>query len=603
MMGGMHGGLPGEAHRATDRGKALRRLLGYFRSHIPTLLGVTGLVFLATVLGVFAPRMLGQGVDLLWDFLHGNAGARETGLALTRVMALLLGVYVLTWLANAFGMYLMARVSQTMLFTLRGQIFGKIQRLSLSYFDKTEAGDLISRLSNDTDTINRVFSMGIIRFSSSLLAVTGIIIAMVALNWRLALVSFTILPAMIVSTVFFSRKARRAFRKTRKTISGVSADLQENISAVRVAQAFSRQDRNMSTFRAKNAANRDANVNAETVTAAFSPTMDVLSTIGLAIVLGYGGYLALNDLVSVGLIVAFLQYVRRFFHPIRAITMIWASLQSALAGAERIFEILDNDSMLHDREDAVELGRIEGRVEFRKVSFAYNPDEPVLVDVDLEARPGQTVAIVGPTGAGKTTIISLIARFYDITSGSILVDGHDVREVTRTSLRSQIGLVLQDTFLFGDTILENIRYGRTDATDDEVRLAARSANAADFIERLPEGFDTVLSEGAANLSSGQRQLISIARALLADPRILILDEATSSVDTRTEVLIQAALGRLLEGRTSFVIAHRLSTIRNADMLYVLDDGRIVENGTHDELLARKGVYHGIYMSQFAPAPD
>jgi len=283
--------------------------------------------------------------------------------------------------------------------------------------------------------------------------------------------------------------------------------------------------------------------------------------------------------------------------------MIWASLQSALAVAERIFEILDNDSMLHDREDAVELGRIEGRVEFRKVSFAYNPEEPVLVDVDLEAMPGQTVAIVGPTGAGKTTIISLIARFYDITSGSVLVDGHDVREVTRRSLRSQIGLVLQDTFLFADTILENIRYGRMDATDDEVRSAARTANAADFIEGLPDGFDTVLSEGAANLSSGQRQLISIARALLADPRILILDEATSSVDTRTELLIQAALGKLLEGRTSFVIAHRLSTIRNADMLYVIDHGRIVENGTHDELLARQGVYHGIYMSQFAPAPD
>jgi ABC-type multidrug transport system fused ATPase/permease subunit len=385
---------------------------------------------------------------------------------------------------------------------------------------------------------------------------------------------------------------------TRKTIGGVSAELEENIAGVKVAQAFSREQANVEAFRQVSAANRDANVTAESITAAFAPTLDVLATVGVAIVVGFGGYLVLNNLATVGIIVAFVQYVRRFFEPVRAISMIWANLQSAIAGGERIFELLDTPPAIVDAADAVELPSIEGRIAFEDVCFEYHPGERVLEDVDLVAEPGQTVALVGPTGTGKTTVINLIGRFYDVCGGRVTVDGHDVREVSHASLRSQMGIVLQDTFLFSGTVMENIRYGRLDASDEEVVEAAKLANAHDFIARLPQGYQTELTEQASNLSQGQRQLISIARAVLARPRILIMDEATSSVDTRTELLIQSALSELLQGRTSFVIAHRLSTIRDADQVIFIQDGRIAERGTHEELLAKQGLYHDLYVSQF-----
>jgi ABC-type multidrug transport system fused ATPase/permease subunit len=440
-----------------------------------------------------------------------------------------------------------------------------------------------------------------------LLLIVGIVVAMFMLNWQLALATLFVLPFMFASTIFLSRRARRAFRETRKTIGSVSADLEENISGVRVAQAFAREDENIERFNTLNRANRDANVSAQGVVAAFSPTLDVLSTIGLAIVLGYGGYMALQDppLITVGIIVSFLVYVRRFFQPIQQLAQLYAQLQSAVAGAERIFELIDTKPDLVDLPSAVEMPVIDGCVEFDHVSFHYKPEEPVLRDVSLVAEPGQTVALVGPTGAGKTTLVNLMGRFYDAVEGKVSIDGRDVREVTRASLRAQMGVVLQDTFLFSGSILDNIRYGRLDASDEEVIEAARLANADAFITHLPDGYETELSEQGRNLSQGQRQLVAIARAILADPRLLILDEATSSVDTRTELLIQRALGRLLQGRTSFVIAHRLSTIRNADQLLVLQNGEVVERaaGTpeksaHQQLLELGGEYYKLYTGQF-----
>jgi ABC-type multidrug transport system fused ATPase/permease subunit len=556
------------------------------------------LVLVNTVLTVAAPGLIGQAVDLLWGYVSGDVEAARALSGLNRNMLLLLGSYAGGWAAIMGSFLVMVTMGQNVLYNLRSQIFGKIQELSLGFFDQHEAGDLMSRLTNDTDVINQVLTMGLNRFFSSALTLVGILLAMLALNWRLALVSFSVLPIMVLSTVFFSGRARRAFRLTRKTIGGVSAELEENIAGVKVAQAFSREQANVEAFRQVSAANRDANVTAESITAAFAPTLDVLATVGVAIVVGFGGYLVLNNLATVGIIVAFVQYVRRFFEPVRAISMIWANLQSAIAGGERIFELLDTPPAIVDAADAVELPSIEGRIAFEDVCFEYHPGERVLQDVDLVAEPGQTVALVGPTGTGKTTVINLIGRFYDVCGGRVTVDGHDVREVSHASLRSQMGIVLQDTFLFSGTVMENIRYGRLDASDEEVVEAAKLANAHDFITRLPQRYQTELTEQASNLSQGQRQLISIARAVLARPRILIMDEATSSVDTRTELLIQNALQELLQGRTSFVIAHRLSTIRDADQVIFIQDGRIAERGTHEELLAKQGLYHDLYVSQF-----
>ena len=611
MLGGRHmRGLTQEATKPTEMGRTLRRLLAYFRPFRGLLVEAVALIVVSTLLRLAAPYLIGVAVDQFiapgdqprpaWlEWLLPQEVSRRTGLTVT--MLLLLGTSLLNWATTAGQFYLMTLAGQRVLLQQRRQIFERIQTLSLKFFDRREAGDLMSRLVNDTQVINQVFSGGVVRLASMSLSLVGIIFFMLGLNWRLALVSFTVLPVMVLTTTVFSRWARAAFRRTRRTIGEVSAELQENIAAVREVQAFAREGASVAEFEAVNAANRDANVQAQSILSAFSPTLDVLSTVALAIVAGYGGYLALvfdPPLVSVGVIVSFLLYVRRFYEPIRGIANLYTQLQAAVAGAERIFELLDTRPEISDAPDAVSLPPIQGRVEFDHVTFAYQEGEPVLRDICLTAEPGQMVALVGPTGAGKTTLVSLLARFYDVDEGTIRVDGRDVRQVTRESLRRQMGIVLQDTFLFSGTVMENIRYGRLEAEDEEVIAAARLANAEQFIARLPEGYQTQLGERGHNLSQGQRQLIAIARAILADPRILILDEATSSVDTRTEWLIQQALAELLKGRTSFVIAHRLSTIRNADQVLVINDGHIVERGTHEELLAARGLYYELYNSQF-----
>jgi ATP-binding cassette subfamily B multidrug efflux pump len=565
---------------------------------VSSLLQLLGPYLIGVAVGQFIDP--GDQLQPLWlEKVLAPDTSQSSGLAV--MMLLLLATYVLNWIATATQFFVMTLVGQKVLVRMRTQIFERIQTLSLSFFDRHEAGDLMSRLVNDSGVINQVFSGGIIRLASISLALVGIPISMLALNWRLALASFVVLPIMGLTTTIFSQRAKTAFRRTRETIGEVSAELQENIAAVREVQAFAREESNVAEFRSINAANRDANVQAQSILSGFSPALDVLSTIGLAIVTGFGGYLALAfepQLASSGDIVSFLMYVNRFYQPVRMVAVLYAQLQAAIAGAERIFELLDTQPEIVDAPDARVLPTLEGRVEFDRVSFAYEKDKPVLEQVSIVAEPGHTVALVGPTGVGKTTLISLLSRFYDVQDGAVRVDGHDLRQVTRESLRKQMGIVLQDTFLFSGTVMENIRYGRLDASDEEVIAAAQLANADQFIERLPQGYQTELSEQGRTLSQGQRQLIAIARAVLADPRILILDEATSNVDTRTERLIQRALDQLLKGRTSFVIAHRLSTIRNADQVVVLEKGRVVERGTHDTLLGAGGLYAELYNSQF-----
>ena len=600
MFGGPMGHMRNaREEKAQDVGQTLRRLAVYLKPHWLGLLAVGLLIIVDTLLQLAGPYLIGRAVDQF--IIVGD----RSGLAIT--MLLLLAVYLGAWATRYGEFYGMIVIGNRVLLKLRTHIFDRIQSLSLKFFDEHEAGDLMSRLTNDVDTIGQVLNAGLVQTISSALLIVGILAAMFSLSWQLALATFVILPVMFASSIILSRRARRAFRETRRTIGSVSADLEENISGVRVAQAFAREDENIQRFSELNRANRDANVSAQGVVAAFSPTLDVLSTIGLAIVIGYGGYLALQTppAITVGIIVSFLVYVRRFFQPIQQLAQLYAQLQSAVAGAERIFELVDTEPDLVDLPQAVEMPRIRGRVAFDGVSFHYKPEEPVLKNVSLVAEPGQTVALVGPTGAGKTTLVNLMGRFYQAVEGTIRIDDQDIREVTRASLRAQMGIVLQDTFLFSGSIMDNIRYGRLDASDEEVIQAAELANADAFITRLPKGYQTELSEQGRNLSQGQRQLIAIARAILADPRLLILDEATSSVDTRTELLIQQALGRLLEGRTSFVIAHRLSTIRNADQLLVLQHGEIVERAAstpersaHQQLLDRGGEYYKLYTSQF-----
>jgi ATP-binding cassette subfamily B protein/subfamily B ATP-binding cassette protein MsbA len=519
-------------------------------------------------------------------------------------MLFLLAIYALGTVASRGQVYGVGSVAQRLLASLRARIFDRLQHLPLRFFDRRPVGDLMSRVTNDVDTLNQLFSQGLTQLLGSIFSLVGILVAMLVLQWNLALACFAVIPIMLLTTAFFARRARQAFRLTRETVGDVSAGLQEDIVGVREAQAFNRTERNIARFRERNAANRDANVQAVAITSAFSPAIDVLSTLATALVIGYGGYLVFAGSISVGVLTAFLIYVQQFFRPVQLASQFYTQAQSALAGAERIYNILDEEPEPADPPEARKVGRIEGRVTFENVTFAYEPGRPVLRDVDFEIAPGQTVALVGPTGAGKTTIASLIPRFYDATKGAVSIDGRDVRAYARKDLRENIGIVLQESFLFSGTIADNIGYGRLGASRDEIEAAARTLDAHGFISELPDGYDTVLGEGGGSLSQGQRQLLSFARAVLTDPRILILDEATSNIDTRTEKVIQNALATLLKGRTSVVIAHRLSTIRNADLILAVQDGRVVERGTHEELLARGGLYADLYRRQFRePVPS
>jgi len=589
FRGHFHGAALPEG-RAKDSTTTLRRLLGYTVPYWRRLLAILAMTLAIAAASAFGPYLIGTAID---KFI---ANRQPEGLTL--VMLALAGVYVAGFVARVLQTYLIGWVAQMTLARLRLSIFQALQGQSLQFFDKNEAGDLMSRVLNDVEVINTVMSQGLAQSLGGLFSLVGILIAMLALNWELALASFVVLPAMVFTTSFFSGLSRRAFRKTRQTIGEVSANLQEDIAGVKVAQAFNRTDLNRARFAERNAANRDANVGATAVTAAIFPAMDVLSTIALGIVAGFGGYLAIQGQVTVGVVVAFLAYVQQFFQPIQQLSQLWTSAQSGLAAAERIFGLIDTPVDLKDAPDAVSLGPIQGRVEFKEVEFAYDSANPVLDKVSFVVEPGQTVALVGATGAGKTTIANLIARFYDVSAGQVLVDGVDIRTVTAASLRQQMGIVPQNSFLFAGTIAENIRYGRLEATDEEVQAAAKLVNAHPFISALPQGYATPLGERGGTLSQGQRQLIAFARAILADPRILILDEATSSVDTRTEALIQQALAVLLKDRTSFVIAHRLSTVRNADFVLLIDGGRIAERGTHRELLNSGGLYAELHRRQF-----
>lgn len=579
----------GSEKRTMGDGAVVRRLWGYMQQDRALLLGVGAALVFVSLQQSVAPALIGTAVDQY--IIAGDYPG------LVQTMLQLAGIYVIGYLGFIGQIRLMGIVSQRLLKRLRTDIFSHTQTLSLGYFEREGTGDLMSRLVNDTDVIGNLFSQSLTQALGSVVGLIGIIIAMFVLNWQLALVTLIVLPLMFWVTNYFSTRSRVAYRDTRETLGHLSSHLEEDLTVIRETQAFGRTAFNIHHFEHDNAENRDANIRAAGITAAFAPTMDVLSTLGTAIVAGVGGYLAFEGVITVGVVVAFLNYAERFFRPVQQISTLYTQMQSAFAAGERVFDLLDAEAEIVDTADARPLPEIQGHVQFEEVIFGYDPQVPILKRLSLEAKPGETVALVGETGAGKSTIINLIGRFYDVQGGQVLIDGHDVQAVTTHSLRTQMGAVPQDAFLFADTIANNIRYSKPKAAMSEVEAAAKAARAHEFIVELPNGYETKLSERGAKISQGQRQLLCIARAILADPRLLILDEATSNIDTRTERLVQEALNTLLDGRTAFVVAHRLSTIRHADQILVLDQGQVIEQGNHEALIAQDGTYAKLYHTQ------
>ena len=576
--------------KAVDPRRALRRLLPYLQQYRWRLVLVIACTLVYTLLGLAGPYLMGQAID---EAIAGNDPSGLMTLSL-----LLLAVYLFNNLFHAIANWMMARISQFALKQVRADLFKHLQDLPLRFFDRNPAGELMSRLTNDIDAINQAVSQNVISLFASLLSMLGILVTMFVLNAWLALGTLVVIPILFWFTQFVARYTRKGFRELQKQLGYLNSTMEESLSGGKVVQAFRRNDSAVDSFRQHNQAVYQAGVYANSYALLLMPLTSVLGNFFVIVLSSLGGYLALQGLVSVGIIAAFISYGQNFINPLRMIANIYNSIQAALAGSERVFEIIDTPPEEPCAPDAASFTDIEGQVTFDAVDFEYQAGQPIITDMTLEVQTGQTVALVGPTGAGKTTFVNLLGRFYEIQAGQITIDGRDIRSIPRDDLRRRLGVVLQDTFLFADTVMENIRYGRLEATDEEVRQAALLADADHFIRQLPQGYQTILSERAGNLSQGQRQMLSIARAILADPVILVLDEATSSVDTRTEARIQKALLRLMEGRTSFVIAHRLSTIREADNVVVIDNGRIVEQGTHQQLLAQRGFYHRLYISQF-----
>ncbi len=613
MLGGPARMLMQETSKPQNTLTTLGRFGKFFRPYWFVLVGVMFFMLVSTWTQIMGPQLIKEAVDC-YLFPTGTAECSYgTGIpsdsemysGIGTIVVELLGLYLLGSVMSGAMFYSMNWVGQSSLREMRVQLFKHVNRLSIGFHNEHEAGDVMSRFTNDAQTIQQAFSFGLVQVMSGTLLIGWIMLTMLRENVPYALLSLSVVPFMLIATLYFSNQARKAFRIGRAEMGSVNANLQENISSVREVQAFSREDENISKFEQTNAANRDAMVKAAAYTSALRPVLEALGFVAIAIVVVVGGRSVLrNDpllgtsVITLGTVIAFLQYVQRFNQPIQQIATLWTNIQSAIAGGERIFGLLDEVPNMTDKPDATAMPEIQGKVVFDDVTAEYKAGEPVLKGISFAADPGQMIAIVGHTGAGKTTIINLIPRFYDVTSGSVKIDDLDVRDVKRQSLRSQIGIVLQDTFLFSDTVVNNIRYGKPDATDEEVIAAAKLARADTFVERLPDGYQTVLGERGSGLSQGQRQLLAIARTILADPRILILDEATSSVDTRTERLIQEAFEQLLHERTSFVIAHRLSTIRNADLVLMMEQGEIIERGTHHELIEKQGAYYDLYMSQF-----
>ena len=576
--------------KAKNVSATLARLWTYLERQKARLIIVVVLVAINAVLGVLGPYLMGKALDIYIG--KGDL----PGLA--RLLAIMLTIYLLSSVLTWIQEYLAGYVSQKAVRDMRDDLFTRLQTLGLRFFDQHAHGEVMSRLTNDIENVSNVLSSSATSFINSVLSLIFVAVMMFVLNTWLAVVSLIILPLVVVATRWLSDRSRQGFRLQQEHLGTLNGLIEEIITGERVVQAYDREEQAISDFDKANQNLQRAATRAQIYGGLGGPVINCVSNLGRTVVVVTGGWMAVQQMATVGTIAAFINYAGQFTRPLNMLAQLYNTIQSALAGAERVFETMDELPDLPDAPDAKALEHIHGEVKLEDVCFGYEPGVTVLKNVSLCAKPGETVALVGPTGAGKTTIINLLTRFYDVDKGAIYVDGTDIRQVKKDDLRLKLGIVLQDNFLFADTVMSNIRYGRLDATDEEVIAAAKLANADLFIHRLPQGYQTMLTERGSNLSQGQRQLVAIARAILADPEILILDEATSNVDTRTEKHVQDALLKLMKGRTSFVIAHRLSTIRNADQVLVINDGQVIERGTHESLLEQGGFYHHLYHSQF-----
>jgi ABC-type multidrug transport system fused ATPase/permease subunit len=591
-----HGGPPGRFDSEDVLGKVYdSRVIGRLPEYLKPVIGKVGIgafgMLVRTLSTLALPFLVGMAID---HIVQGDLGSLNVTVIWLVIIALTM------WGGQYLEALYLAYAGQSIIFRMRTEMFNHLLRLSLSFFDNNQVGKLMSRVQNDVQQVQELVTQGMLALLTSVLTLLGIAIIMITQNPRLALITLTVVPALGIMIYVWQKYARRAFIRVRRAIATVNAQLQEDMSGVRVVQSLSRENENMGQFDSVNRAHLDANVSAVRLEALMMPIVQILTGVAFAIVIIVGGFQVLDGVMTVGILVSFLLYVQRFFEPVMELSMQYTELQRAMASGARIFELLDVKPDIQDKPDAIELAPVNGEIIFKDVNFGYEAGTDVLHDINLTVKPGETVAIVGQTGSGKSSMVSLIARFYEVEKGEVTVDGHDVRDVTQKSLRDQIGIVPQDPILFSGTIEENIKYGKPDATLEEITGVAKTVGAHTFISRLEKGYQTDVGQRGHNLSAGQRQLICMARALLADPRILILDEATSNVDTHTERIMQRALRKLTKGRTCLTIAHRLSTVTGADRIIVLEHGKIIEEGSHKELLAKNGLYSHMYQTLSTP---
>ena len=588
---------------ARDFKGTMAKLVEYLGKYRVTVLIVLVFAVASTAANIAGPKILGRATTRLFEgVLAQLSGTGEIDFQyIGEILLLTLGLYLASALFSYIQGWIMADVSTNIAYRFRRDISEKINRMQLKYFDGTSQGEVLSRITNDVDTVNQTLSQSLTQIITSVITVIGVLIMMFSINWVMTLVALLILPLSMMVVALIVRQSQKHFKRQQDYLGHVNGHVEEMYGGHVVMKAFNGEEKSIQVFDGFNDTLYDSAWKSQFLSGLMMPIMMFIGNLGYVAVAVLGGWLTIRGSITIGDIQAFIQYVRSFTQPIRQLANISNVLQQTAAAAERVFEFLDEDEEIAETADPVKLEKVNGQVEFRDVRFGYDPDKIVINEFSAVAQPGQKVAIVGPTGAGKTTMVKLLMRFYDVNGGAILVDGHDIRDLTRHDLRKLFGMVLQDTWLYNDSIMENIRYGQPEATDEEVIKVAQTAHIDHFVRTLPEGYDMELNEEASNVSQGQKQLLTIARAVLADPRMLILDEATSSVDTRTEVLIQKAMDNLMVGRTSFIIAHRLSTIRNADMILVMNEGDIVESGKHEELLERDGFYAKLYNSQFEDA--